>query len=67
MQNDVKLEVEGGKEVDREQYQRLVGKLIYLHQAKYCLCCYYQPMHAISQGKTSGSYIQNSQILEEYS
>lgn len=37
---NVKLEAEGGKEVDREQYLRLAGKLIYLmaHQARSCLC-----------------------------
>ncbi|GAV83562.1 hypothetical protein CFOL_v3_27008 [Cephalotus follicularis] len=30
MEPDLKLSVEGRKEVDRERYQRLVGKLIYL-------------------------------------
>lgn len=30
IESNVKLSLEGGKEVNREQYQRLIDKLIYL-------------------------------------
>lgn len=34
MEPNIKLGLEGGKEVDREQYQHLVGKLIYLSHTR---------------------------------
>ncbi|KAK3008239.1 hypothetical protein RJ639_015215 [Escallonia herrerae] len=34
MEPNAKLDIEGGKDVDREQYQRLVGKLIYLSHTR---------------------------------
>ncbi|KAK2967234.1 hypothetical protein RJ640_002061 [Escallonia rubra] len=34
MEPNAKLDIEGGKDVDREQYQRIVGKLIYLSHTR---------------------------------
>lgn len=66
---NVKLEAEDGKEVDQEQYQRLVGK-----QSTYPTPGQELPLQLVllanscsDQGKTSGCSLQNSQIVEEYS
>ncbi|KAK3036184.1 hypothetical protein RJ639_030254 [Escallonia herrerae] len=60
MEPNAKLDIEGGKDVDREQYQRLVGKLIYLSHTRpdiaFAVSVIRQFMHSLKKKHLNAVY-----------